>query len=270
MASDMISGIGGSVAQLFGSDEAPKAVLNRFAAPTAKASNALAAELIKDTGTLSKSALDDYMAQQPKFASLAGQQEGVLNTLLSRRMNADPNATLQQVGNTAFSFINPNVVNPLAQFDVNSNILQRRARGLNTAAVDSTADRLRNARIASGRYYDVARDAYGALPNLYNQVINQQNANDAAAAGLVPQIAQTYETLATRPTTGLMNRINAANQALGAGASGIANVTAATQGFQQPRNFADRLGAASQEIGSAMSADLGRFGSMAGQMAGSL
>lgn len=270
MASDMISGIGGSVAQMFGSDEAPRAVLNRFAAPTAKASNALAAGLIKDTGALSKSALDEYMALQPKFGALAGQQEDVLNTLLSRRLNADPNATLQQVGNTAFSFIDPSVVNPLSQFDVNANTLARRARGLNTAAVDSTADRLRNSRIASQRYYDVARDAYGALPNLFGQVMNQQNTNEAAAMGMVPQIAQTYESLATRPTTGLLNRINAANQALGAGASGIANVNAATQGFQQPRNWADRIGAASQEIGSAMSADLGRFANMGSQLAGSL
>lgn len=266
MADDMISGIGGSVAQLFGSDAAPKAILNRYAAPTAKAGGALSTDLLKDTNSLSKSALDDYMGLQPKFNALAGQQEGVLNSLLNRRMNADPNALLKDVGNTAFSFINPNVINPLAAHDVAADTLMRRARGINPGAVDSTADRLRNARIASGRYYDVARDAYQALPNLYGQAFNQNAANESAASGLVPQIAQTYEGVATRPTTGLLNRINTANSALGAGGSSIANINAATQGFKQPRNWADRVGAASQEIGSGMSADMGRVASLASSL----
>jgi len=246
---DIFSGGGGAIASLFGSDDAPKAVLNRFAAPTAKAGGKLSTDLLTDTNALSKSALNDYLALQPKFTSLAGQQEGILNDILSRRLAMDPNAILQNVGNTAFGFINPNVVDPLSRFDVNSMNLLRRARGLNPAAVDSTADRLRNARIASGRYYDVARDAYGALPNLVSQVYAQNALNDATAAGIVPQIANAWEGVAARPTMGVLNRIGAANASLGAGGNSIANINAATQGFKQPQNWADRIGAASQNVG---------------------
>lgn len=264
MANDIIGGVGGGIASLFGSDEAPKAVLNRYAAPTAKASQALSTNLLGDVGRLSSSALDAYLGEQPRMQALAGEQEGVLRNLQARRLAADPNALLQNVGNTAFGFINPNVINPLSAADVNRDVLMRRARGLNPAAVDSTAERLRNARIASGRYYDVARDVYGQLPGLYNQAFGQNQANEAAIAGAIPAISQAYENVATRPTTGLMNRINTAGAAQGVGTQGIQNVLAATQGYKQPRNFADRLGAASQEIGSGLSGTVGQLASIYG------
>jgi hypothetical protein len=268
MAQDLVSGGGAALASLFGSDEAPRAVLNRYAAPTAKAAGKAGTELLTDTSGLGKTALDTYLAAQPKMESLAGQQENVLTNLLGRRLAADPNALLQNVGNTAFGFINPNVVNPLAQFDVNSVNLMRRARGLNPAAVDSTANRLRDARIASGRYYDVARDAYQALPNLYGQAFNQNAANEAAAAGAIPAISAAYEGVATRPTTGILNRIGTAGAAQDVAGKTIANVTGATQGYKQPRNWADRLGAASADIGSGLSGTLGQLGSLAGAAQG--
>jgi hypothetical protein len=155
---------GGAVASLFGEDAAPRAVLNRFAAPTAKPLGQYGGALLGDIQPLQRQATQDYLGYQPKFGALAGQQEGVLNQLLSRRLNADPNQLLRDVGQTAFGFIDPNVVSPLAKFDVNYDTLARRARGLNPAAVDSTAERLRNARIASGRYYDTAKQAYWSPP----------------------------------------------------------------------------------------------------------
>lgn len=261
---DIFSGGGGAIASLFGSDEPPKAILNRFAAPTAKAGGALSTDLLTDTNKLSKDALDQYLAAQPRFLDLAGRQEGVLSDILGRRMAADPNALLQQVGNTAFGFINPSVIDPLARFDVNQDILNRRARGLNPAAVDSTASRLRNARIASGRYLDASRDVLNTLPNLYGQAFNQGQANEATAAGIVPQIAAAYEGVFNRPTTGILNRVGTANAALGAGGSSIGNINAATQGFQQPRNWADRIGAASQDIGSMVNGIAGLAGGAAG------
>ena len=265
---DIISGSGGAIADLFGSDAAPKAVLNRYAAPTVKAGNNLTEGLLTDVNGLSKSALDQYLAAQPKMGQLAGQQEGVLNTLLDRRLGADPNALLKSVGDTAYGFINPNVVDPLSRMDVNRDILMRRARGINPAAVDSTSERLRNARIASGRYYDVARDVNANLPNLYGQAFNQNAANEAAAAGYIPQIQQNYEGVASRPTTGIANRINTAGAATDVAGRTIGNVTAGTQGFKQPRNFADRLGAASQSIGEGLSGTIGQVGQLAGSMGG--
>lgn len=265
---DIISGSGAAISDLFGSNAAPKAVLNRYAKGTVNAGNTLSNDLLTDTNSLSKSALDTYLAGQPKQEQLAGQQEGTLNTLLNRRLNADPNALLQSVGNTAYGFINPNVVNPLSQFDVNSSILNRRARGLNPAAVDSTSERLRNARVASQRYYDVARDVNANLPNLYGQAFNQNAANEQAAAGYIPQIQQNYESVSARPTTGIANRINTTGAATDVAGKTIANVNAGTQGFQQPRNFADRLGAASQSIGEGVSGTIGQLGQLAGSMGG--
>src|SRR5678816_1179643 len=75
---DIFSSGGGALASLFGSDDAPKAVLNRFAAPTAKASGALSSGLLNDVNSLSKNALDQYLSYQPKMGALVGQQEGCL------------------------------------------------------------------------------------------------------------------------------------------------------------------------------------------------
>lgn len=242
-------GGGGAIASLFGSDAAPRAVLNRFAAPTAKPLGKFGGTLLTDTENLSQEAVRNYLAGQGKQQELAGQQEGVLNTLLSRRLGADPNQLLGDIGKTAFGFIDPNVVSPLAKFDVNYDVLSRRARGLNPAAVDSTSDRLRNARIASGRYYDTAKQAYAALPQLYNEAFGQGLSSDAAAASLVPQISNTYEGVASRPWNAINRRIGSGAGAIDAANQAIQGVTAATQGYKTPKNWADKVGAASQDIG---------------------
>jgi hypothetical protein len=270
---DIFSGTVGGLTDLLGSDEAPKAVLNQYSAPTISAGGKLTTDLLGDTNKLSKSALDTYLAAQPKMQQLAGQQENTLQGLLARRLNSDPTALLKSVGDTAYGFINPNVVNPLSQFDVNSNILSRRAHGLNPAAVDSTSERLRNARIASQRYYDVANQVNQNLPNLYGQAFQQNQANENAAAGYIPQIQQSYESVAARPTTGLANRINTAGAAEGVGGQHIANVNAATQGFHQHRNIADRIGAANQTISEGVHGTMNDIGQMIGgasQMAGGM
>lgn len=261
---DIISGGGGAIASLFGSDEAPRAVLNRFAAPTAKASGRLSTDLLSDVNALSKSALDRYLAAQPQLEGLAGQQEGVLRDILNRRSTFDPTNLLRDVGSTAFSFINPSVIEPLSRFDVNMDVLNRRARGLSPAAVDSTADRLRRARVASGRYLDTARDVYATLPNLFGQAFNQGLMIDAQTGAIIPQIAAGYESLAARPTAGIMNRISTAGSAQNVGSQGIQNILNATQGYRQPRNWADRIGAASQDIGQMVNGIAGLAGGAAG------
>lgn len=255
---------GGVISSLFGSNAAPKAILNQHAAPTAKPLGKFGGKLLGDVEGLSQQAVQDYLGQQGKFQGLAGQQENTLNTLLARRMNADPNQLLQQVGNTAFGFIDPNVISPLARFDVNQDVLMRRARGLNPATVDSTADRLRNSRIASERYYDTAKQAYSALPGLYNEAYGQGLSNEAAAAGLTPQIAQAYEGVANRPFNAINQRIGTATGGIGAANQAIQGVVNATQGYKQPANWADRLGAATSSLGDTV----GSLASMAGGAAG--
>ena len=256
---------GRALASLFGKDAAPRAVLNRFAAPTAKPLGQYGGTLLGDIEPLQQQAVTDYLGMQPKFQGLAGQQEGVLNTLLGRRLNADPNQLLQNIGQTAFGFIKPNVIDPLARFDVNNAILRDRARGTtNNAALASTGQRLADARNASQRYYDVAQNITGILPSLYGQAFGQGLSNDAAAAGLVPQIAAGYESVASRPWNAINQRIASAGGASDVASKAIQGVLAATQGYKTPKNWADRLGAASQNL----SGSVGDLAGLAGSLGG--
>lgn len=270
MIGGMVESVGHGIQNIFGSDKAPKAIYNRYAAKTAKNVGTLGADLTGDVNQQAKDAFNTYMAGQGKQEALAGQQEGVLNTLMNRRLGADPNQLLQQIGNTAFGFINPNVVNPLSQFDVNSNKLMRSARGLNPAAVDSTSERLRNAGIASGRYLDTARQAYGALPGLYNSAYGQGVTNDQMAAGYIPQIAGTYNAVSERPSQGIQNRIDTVGSTMDAAGKGIQNILNATQGYKTPQNFADKLGKTGVQTGQQMQQDEAQMMSMISSVMGSM
>ena len=270
MLGGLVSSTGQGIQNIWGSDDPPKAVLNRYAAKTAKGTARLGEELTADIGQQVRDAFATYMGGQPKQEELARTQEGVLSTLRDNRLNADPNALLQDIGRTTFGFIDPNVVNPLARFDVNSNILRRNAAGLNTAAVDSTADRLRNARIASGRYYDVSRDAFNALPGLYNSAYNQGVANDAAAAGYTPAIAAAYDAVASRPTRGIMSRIGTTGAGIDTARKAIDAVVAATQGYKQPQNIWDKIGQTGIDTGQQMQQDEAKIMSVIQSAMGSM
>lgn len=239
--------LGSTITNLFGSNKAPKAVLNRYAASTATALGRLGAKTVKSVSDDSDAAYAAYTAGQPKQASLAADQEGVLRTLLARRMGSSPDELLRSIGKTAFSFIDPEVVSPLARFDVNYDKTARMARGINPAAVNSTSERLRNSRIASGRYYDVANRAYAALPGLFDSAYAQGVNDDVMSSAYIPKISQAFEAVASRPTTGILSRVNAANAAAGLGQNVIQSILASTQGYKTPRNFADRLGSALTE-----------------------
>lgn len=270
MVGGMVTNVGTGIKNIWGSDDPPKAILNRYAAGTAKGVAKLGKTLTNDVNKDALAAFNTYMAEQGRQGTLAGQQEGVLNTLLQRRLGSDPNQLLQSIGNTAFGFINPNVVNPLAQFDVNSNRIDRLARGLNSAAVDSTADRLRNARIASGRYYDVARNVYGALPGLYNSAYGQGVNNDAMASGYIPQIAGTYNAVSERPTYGIMNRVGTVGSTIDTAARGINAIKNATQGYQEQRNLADKIGETGISTGQQMQEEEAKMMAMIQSVVGSM
>jgi hypothetical protein len=262
MLGGLVSSTGQGIQNIWGSDDPPKAILNRYAAKTAKGAARLGEELTGDIGQQVRDAFATYMREQPRQEALARDQEGVLTTLRDRRLGANPNALLGDVGKTAFGFIDPNVINPLSRFDVNSNMLMRSARGLNPAAVDSTSERLRNARIASGRYYDVARDAYSALPGLYKEAYGQGVTNDAAAAGYTPSIAASYDAVASRPTRGIMSRIGTTTAGIDTSRKAIDAVTSATQGYQQPQNIWDKIGKTGVQTGQQMQQDEAQMMSM--------
>lgn len=255
----------GSIFSAFGSDKVtPRYLTKGLNAPLVD----LGKSALNSLQTGGQAAEDKYNLGTARQESLMGEQEGIARNLLNRRLNADPNALLKTIGDTAFGFINPNVVNPLSQFDVNSNKLMRAARGLNSASVDSTAERLRNAQIASGRYLDTARQAYGALPGLYNSAYGQGVQNDQMAQGYIPGVMRGYRNLDTAPAEAAQIRSDLANQ--GAGNVGAINqaVKSGVYGYKQGKNIWDKLAAVDSGIKSDIKDVVGMAGSLAGMGGG--
>lgn len=255
----------GSIFSAFGSDKVtPRYLTKGLNAPLTD----LGKSALSSLQTGGQAAEDMYNLGTARQQALMGEQEGVSRDLLNRRLSADPNALLQQIGNTAFGFINPNVVNPLSQFDVNSEKLMRSARGLNPASVDSTSERLRNARIASGRYLDTARQAYGALPGLYNSAYGQGIQNESIAQGILPSVMRGYRNLDTAPAEAAQIRSDLANQ----GAGNVGNINNAVRsgvyGYKQGSNVWDKLAHVDSTIKSDVKDIVGMAGSLAGMGGG--
>lgn len=235
-------GIGEPIAAAFGKrNEAPKPVFLPGTRRLIQPLSYLGKDALESLRTGGAAAEAAYNAGTAKQTGLLGEQEALARDIIGRRQNQTPEDLLRSIGNTAFGFINPNVVAPLARFDVNSDRLRRLAAGLGPAA-DSTAQRLRDARIASGRYYDVARQVYGALPSLYNQAVNAGLASDEFSLNQLPAIMAAYRNIDRSPLEAAGFRSTAA----GAGAGNVAQIADAIRkgvyGYQQPTNWADRLG----------------------------
>lgn len=242
-------GIGTSIAAGFGkSNEAPKPVFLPGTGRLTRPLSDLSRDALLSLRTGGAAAEDAFNAGTAKQTSLLGEQEGIVRSILNRRLGQSPEDLLRTVGNTAFGFINPNVVDPLSRFDVNSDRIRRLAAGLSPGAIDSTAQRLRDARIASGRYYDTARQVYGALPGLYNQVFNAGVTNDEMASSYLPSIMNAYRRLDRAPLEAAELRARAAEQ----GAPIVGNTADAIRkgvyGYLQPTNWADKLGAVDLEM----------------------
>lgn len=239
----MAIGIGTSIAAGFGkSDEAPKPVFLPGTKSSVKPLGRLGRDAIESLRTGGAAAEAAYNAGTAKQSSLLGEQENIVRSILNRRLSSQPEDLLRSVGNTAFSFIDPNVVSPLARFDVNTDRIARLARGLNPGAIDSTAQRLRDSRIASGRYYDVARQVYGAIPTLFNQAFNAGVTNDEMASGYLPSIMSAYRRLDRSPLEAAELRSSAANSGAGNFAAIADAIRRGVYGYQQPTNWADKLG----------------------------
>jgi hypothetical protein len=249
----------------FGSDK----VTPRYFAPSLKTPLVdLGKQALSSLSTGGAEAERNYNLGTAKQTELQGRQENVLNQLLQNRLNTNPTQLLSDVGRTAFNFIDPNVISPLSRFDVNYDTLTRRVRGLNPAAIESTADRLRNARIASGRYYDVARQVYGALPSLYNQVFNAGLSNDEIARGYIPEIMSGYRRLDMAPAEAAMIRANLANTGAG-NVNAINNaLRSGVYGYKQDRNIWDRLGAVDTSMWNSLKDAVQMAGSVYGMVGG--
>lgn len=188
-----------AAAKIFGSDKPPKEVFQRYTQPLLgplRNLNLDAIRALRRGGAEAETRFNAGTARQEGFQA---EQEGVIRQLLAKQLGSDPTELLRNVGNTLFGFIDPNVISPLARFDVNTNRLNRMASGISPGAIDSTAERLRNARIASGRFYDVARNVYGALPGAFSSVYNAGINTDELARGYIPEIMAGYRNLDLAP-----------------------------------------------------------------------
>lgn len=248
MANGQAGGLGGVIGAFGGSDAAPKPKYFSLTRPVLGQLSGLGRETLSALRSDLPEFRAGYAQGTERQRALQGEQEGVLRNLLGRRLASDPQQLLQQTGNTLFGFIDPNVVNPLSRFDVNQDILTRRARGLNPSAVDSTAERLRNARIASGRYYDVARQVYGALPNLYNQLREAGITDEQIAAGYIPQIQQGYRALDLAPLVPLQASLDLTRGAGDVARSMADAERAGIYGYHKKKNVADRFGEAGTSL----------------------
>lgn len=238
----MAIGIGKVLQAGFGSDDPPQEVFQRYVKPQLPLLRNLGTDALKSLRTGGAAAEAAYNQGTARQLGLLGEQEDIARTIAQRRLSSDPEDMLRRVGETAFGFIDPNVVQPLSRFDVSSERIRRLASGLSPGAIDSTAERLRNARIASGRYYDTARQVYGALPSLYNQVFNAGVTSDQLATSQFPALMSAYRNLDVAPLEAARLRAQASN----VGSDLVSNQsranTLATYGYQQPKNWADRLG----------------------------
>jgi len=241
-------GIGSIVGGLFGSNAAPKPKYYQGAKDLLTGVRGIGKDVLRNIRSSLPGFYSGFEEGTERQRGLQGEQENILRTLLQRRLASDPQQQLRETGNTLFSFIDPNVINPLARFDVNQNLVARRARGLGGSTFDSTAERLRNARIASGRYYDVARDVYGRLPQIFQQLRDAGVTDEMLAAGAIPQIQRGYRELDVAPLIPMQAGIDLTRSATGIpldyGAASRANI----YGFHQPINVADRFARAGQGV----------------------
>lgn len=250
MANDQSGGIGlGGVVKAFGgSRAAPKPKYFSLTRPVLGALSMLGRNTIRGLGPGLSDFANTFNQGTQRQLGLQGEQEDVLRGLLNRRLASDPQDQLRQTLSTLFAQIDPNILNPLANADVNANILMRRARGLNPAAVHSTAEDLRNAAIRNGRYYDVARQVFGTVPNLYNQIRNAGVTDEQLAAGFIPQIQQGYRQLDYAPLVPLQAGLDLTGQAADLTGRIADDERRSIYGYRQPSNLADRFGSASQAI----------------------
>ena len=236
--------------------------------PLIKPLSGMGVDTLNALRTGAKTFADSWNAGTPRQTGLMGEQEDTLRSLLNRRMANDPNQLLRDVGGQVMSWIDPNVVNPLSKFDVNMDTIMRRARGLNPAAIDSTAERLRNARIASGRYYDTARTLAPLIPSLYNQVYNAGVNNDEMAAGYIPDIMSGWRTIDRAPLVPLNTAVDLTNAAAGNVGNISDNLKKGIFGYVKDRNTWDRLGAMDASMWNSLQEAVQMASSVAGMVGG--
>lgn len=238
--------IGGLVSAFGGSDKPPEAVYFPGGANVLADANRLSRDTFQALRPGLADFRDSFARGTERQLGLQDEQADIFRGLTQRALNRDPQQQLRETGNTLFNFIDPNVIEPLARADVNRARVTALRYGLNQDVADSTANRLRNARISSGRLYDVARDVYSRLPQIYQQVRDAGITDEMLAAGYIPQIQAGYRNIDMAPLVPLQASVALTRNALGIPVDLGAGNRALAYGFHQPRNLADRFGEAGE------------------------
>lgn len=208
---------------------------------------------------------------QTRNDALLQQQAGIWQGLLNKPM-LDPLATYGAVGDKLFSYIQPNVLDPIANFAVNRGRADDRALLGTNGPLFSTSSRLRDAARSNQVWLDVAKSIIPQINPGFNQVFNAGLASDAAdvnRAGFIPQLMSLNQSNALSPYNPVMAQINAWN-ALSSGFGNQGTNTALNRtGFLQKQNGWDRAGAATDAIMSRVGQVASLYGSLGGGGMGS-
>lgn len=241
-------GLGGVIAAFGGSDKPPVPVL----LPGAAGLLQRGANLARSTYGALQSGLDAfrnaYEQGTQRQLGLQNEQADILRGLTQRALNRDPLQQLKETGNTLFSFLDPNVINPAAAAAANRFRVHAMAQGINPDVANSTVQRIQDARNANSLRYNLARDIYGQIPNVYNQVRNAGITDEMLAAGYNPMIQAGYRAIDMAPLVPLQASVDLTNQGIDLSGRYGQNYRGNVYGYHKPMNLADRFGAAGQSL----------------------
>lgn len=238
------------LAELFGSNKSPK---NLFYPGTRNALNELTGfdvDILRSLRSAIPAVTADFAAGRGQQEDLLNQQANLFQGLMRRNAESNPLGLYQGVTDTLFNTIKPNVLDPIANFEVNKFRADNMARlGTNDAVINSTTRRLADSANANRVWADLAKSIYPNIAPGFNQVFNAGLSQDSQSTGLIPQLMQGYRNFQLSPLIPALAGLEAAgggNQLLqGLGGANKANIF----GVKQPTgNIFDKIGGATDDV----------------------
>lgn len=239
--------------------------------PGAKSLAALGTKTIGNLGLAADEASRRSTEGLARNDALLDQQASIWQGLLNKPQ-MDPLGTYGAVGDKLFSYIQPNVLDPIARFNVNQGRVNSRALGLSPDALTSTSQRLFDAANANRAYLDVAKSVIPQINPGFNQVFNAglaRDQSDVQRAGFIPQLIASYQNQALAPLIPASAAANAWNMASQGYGTQAENIMKSIYGWKQPQNAWDRAGAGVDAIMNRVGQVASIYGSLGGGGMGS-